>query len=54
MMEPCQSQDRAIILEIKIYNLNKEESLKNTVQTALKQIEDKGYEANLLVKEISP
>ncbi len=53
-LEPCQSQDAAIILEFKVYNPDKEETLQDTVQAALKQIEDKGYEANLLAKGFSP
>lgn len=50
MLEPCQRKDVAMILEFKVYNPDKEDSLKDTVQTALKQIEDKGYEAALVSK----
>lgn len=53
-LEPCQSQDGAMILEFKVYNPDKEETLKDTVQSALNQIEEKGYEANLIAKGISP
>ena len=37
----------AIILEFKIYNPKKEESLEDTVEAALKQIQEKDYDAEL-------
>lgn len=38
----------AIILEFKVYNSKKEKNLADTVRAALKQIEDKNYDAELL------
>ena len=43
----------AIILEFKVYDSDDEASLKETVQAALAQIEEKRYEANLVAKGIS-
>lgn len=43
----------AIILEFKVYDSEDEASLKETVQAALAQIEEKRYEANLVAKGIS-
>ena len=43
----------AIILEFKVYDSDDEVSLKETVQAALAQIEEKRYEANLVAKGIS-
>ena len=40
----------AIIIEFKVHNPKKEQSLEETVETALKQIEEKQYEATLLAK----
>ena len=42
----------AIILEFKVYDSEDEASLKETVQAALAQIEEKQYEANLIAKGI--
>ena len=52
MMEPKDSKDVAIIIEFKVFNPRRESSLEETVQMALKQIEEKQYEAALVAKGI--
>ena len=42
----------AIILEFKVYDSEDETSLKDTVQAALAQIEEKQYEAALIARGI--
>ncbi len=52
MLEPCQSQEPAFILEFKVFNPDKENDLKDTMRNALKQIEDKKYAEALQAKGI--
>lgn len=53
MLEPRNPQkDDAIILEFKIYDSDDEETLKDTVQDALMQIEKKQYAAQLIARGI--
>ena len=50
MLEPLRPEDDGIILEFKVFRPQKEKSLEDTVEAALKQIEEKQYEAALTAK----
>ena len=53
MLEPKRPQeDDAIILEFKVYDEDDEENLKETVQSALAQIEEKQYVAQLVARGV--
>ena len=52
LLEPVSPQDNGIILEFKVQELDEEEALTDTVQSALKQIEDRNYETVLIEKGI--
>ena len=54
MMEPKREGDDAIILEFKVFNPKREKNLEETVQNALRQIEEKKYEKSLLVRGFFP
>ena len=53
MIEPKDKKNRAIILEFKVHNPKKEKTLEETVEVALKQIEEKQYEAGLIERGIA-
>lgn len=53
MLEPKDpAQDRAFILEFKVFNSRREKSLEDTVASALEQIDKKQYEADLVSRGI--
>lgn len=52
LLEPENKKERAMILEFKVFDPEGEGSLEDTVQNALRQIEEKKYETTLLEKGI--
>lgn len=52
MLEPLQKEDDAIILEFKVYDPDEEQTLLDTVKSALTQIREKAYAASLEAKGI--
>lgn len=53
MLEPKDSQDDAFLLEFKVFQPRREATLADTVQAALRQIEERRYETDLEEKGIS-
>lgn len=53
LLEPLNPKDDAFIFEFKVFQPKKETGLADTVAAALKQIEDRNYEAGLLAKGIA-
>ena len=54
MLEPIEAGDAAYVLEFKVYDSEDEQGLQDTVQSALEQIKNRQYDANLLAKGMSP
>ncbi len=53
MLTPVTEVDDAIVIEFKVHEPDEEESLQDTVRTALDQITEKDYDAELLAQGIS-
>ena len=52
MMIPKKNNLPAIVIEFKVYNPRREQTLDDTVHVALKQIEDKSYDTELIARGI--
>ena len=52
MLIPKKTQLPAIVIEFKVHNANREKSLSETAKNALRQIEEKNYDAELLDRGI--
>ena len=52
MLTPVTEVDDAIVIEFKVHESDEEESLQDTVRTALDQIKEKNYDAELLLQGI--
>ena len=53
MLEPVQKGEKAFIIEFKIFRPSKEKDLEETVQNALKQIEEKQYDTELIKRGVA-
>ena len=54
MLNPQNEGDNAIIIEFKVFNRRRDKSLDDTLNEALKQIEEKNYAAALIAEGIAP
>ena len=52
VIEPKNKEEDAIIIEFKVFNSKKETSLEDTLESALTQIEEKNYAADLIARGI--
>ena len=53
VMEPLKEDLQAIVIEFKVFNPMKEKDLQETVRNALEQINEKGYDEDLIAREIA-
>jgi hypothetical protein len=55
MLEPVDKDKyNGIIIEFKVFNKRREKNLQETVASALKQIEEKGYAQSLIDRGVKP
>jgi predicted Zn-ribbon and HTH transcriptional regulator len=55
MMEPVDKEKNdGIIIEFKVLNKRREKNLQETLESALKQIEEKNYAQNLIDRGVKP
>lgn len=52
MLEPLEKNQMAYVIEFKVHKTKREKNLQETAENALRQIADKDYDADLLVKGI--
>ena len=52
MMEPKNAGDDAIVMEFKVFSEKRDETLEQAVANALRQIEDKKYDTELMARGI--
>lgn len=51
-LEPTREEDNAVLMEFKVFQPNREKTLEETVQAALRKIEEKRYAAGLMERGI--
>lgn len=51
-LEPTREEDNAVLMEFKVFQPNREKTLEETVQAALRQIEEKRYAAGLVERGV--
>ncbi len=54
MLEPVSMEDDGIIIEFKVHDPRKAKNLEESLENALKQIEEKRYDVRLMAKGIAP
>ncbi len=52
ILEPLRETDDAIIMEFKVFSKQKDKTLEKAVENALKQIEDRKYDTELIARGI--
>ena len=52
MLEPLEENKRAYVIEFKVHKAKREKNLEETAQNALRQIEERNYDAELLMRGI--